>query len=80
VLSASKHQGERIWANELSGIKKLARHSREFGESRMPRHCEKAKPTWQSRWFKKMHLGLAGLLHFVRNDGKGVVNYGSINK
>ncbi len=27
----------------------------------------------------KMHLGLAGLLHFVRNDGKGVVNYGSIN-
>ncbi|KXS32582.1 MAG: hypothetical protein AWT59_1302 [Candidatus Gallionella acididurans] len=26
-----------------------------------------------------MHLGLAGLLHFVRNDGKGVVNYGSIN-
>ncbi|KXS30735.1 MAG: hypothetical protein AWT59_3140 [Candidatus Gallionella acididurans] len=27
-----------------------------------------------------MHLGLAGLLHFVRNDGKGVVNYGSINK
>jgi 23S rRNA (uracil1939-C5)-methyltransferase len=26
-----------------------------------------------------MHLCLAGLLHFVRNDGKGVVNYGSIN-
>jgi hypothetical protein len=26
-----------------------------------------------------MHHGLAGLLHFVRNDGKGVVNYGSIN-
>ena len=26
-----------------------------------------------------MHLDLAGLLHFVRNDGKGVVNYGSIN-
>ena len=26
-----------------------------------------------------MHLGLAGLLHFVRNDDKGVVNYGSIN-
>ena len=26
-----------------------------------------------------MHLGLAGLLHFVRNDGKGVVNYGSIS-
>jgi len=42
-------------------------------------HCEEAKPTWQSRWFKKMHPGLAGLLHFVRNDGKGVVNYGSIN-
>ena len=30
-------------------------------------------------WFNKMHLGLAGLLHFVRNDGNGVVNYGSIN-
>ncbi|MHB1236527.1 MAG: hypothetical protein ACYCY7_03085 [Gallionella sp.] len=27
----------------------------------------------------KMHLCPAGLLHFVRNDGKGVVNYGSIN-
>ncbi|KXS32843.1 MAG: hypothetical protein AWT59_1004 [Candidatus Gallionella acididurans] len=27
-----------------------------------------------------MHLCLAGLLHFVRNDGKGVVNYGSINR
>ena len=26
-----------------------------------------------------MHFGLAGLLHFVRNDGKGVMNYGSIN-
>ena len=26
-----------------------------------------------------MHLCLAGLLHFVRNDGKGVMNYGSIN-
>jgi iron complex outermembrane receptor protein len=26
-----------------------------------------------------MHPGLAGLLHFVRNDGKGAVNYGSIN-
>ncbi|MHB1236997.1 MAG: hypothetical protein ACYCY7_05500, partial [Gallionella sp.] len=29
--------------------------------------------------FKKMHLGLAGLLHFIRNDDKGVANYGSIN-
>ncbi|KXS32463.1 MAG: hypothetical protein AWT59_1374, partial [Candidatus Gallionella acididurans] len=28
----------------------------------------------------KMHLGLAGLLHFVRNDGKGVVNYGNLNR
>jgi hypothetical protein len=27
----------------------------------------------------KMHLYLAGLLHFVRNDGKGVMNCGSIN-
>jgi hypothetical protein len=26
-----------------------------------------------------MHFFLAGLLHFVRNDGKGVMNYGSIN-
>ena len=44
------------------------------------RSAAEAKSTRQSRWFKKMHLGLAGLLHFVRNDGKGVVNYyGSIN-
>jgi hypothetical protein len=41
---------------------------------RNSRHCEKAKPTWQSRWFNKMHLCPAGLLHFVRNDGKGVMN------
>ena len=27
-----------------------------------------------------MHLGFAGLLHFIRNDGNGVMNYGSINK
>ena len=27
----------------------------------------------------EMHFCLAGLLHFVRNDGNGVVNYGSIN-
>jgi hypothetical protein len=27
----------------------------------------------------KMHLYPAGLLHFVRNDGKGVMNCGSIN-
>ena len=27
----------------------------------------------------KIHLCLAGLLHFIRNDGKGVMNYGSIN-
>jgi hypothetical protein len=27
-----------------------------------------------------MHRCLAGLLHFVRNDGKGAMNYGSINK
>jgi hypothetical protein len=27
----------------------------------------------------KMHFGPAGLLHTVRNDGKGVMNYGSIN-
>ena len=43
------------------------------------RSAAEVKPTRQSRWFKKMHLGLAGLLHFVRNDDKGVVNYGSIN-
>ncbi len=29
---------------------------------------------------KKCIFSLAGLLHFVRNDGKGVVNYGSINR
>ena len=58
-------------------------------ESRIRRHCNKASAASEARQrrsrrgnpdgLNKMHPGLAGLLHFVRNDGKGVMNYGSIN-
>jgi hypothetical protein len=57
-------------------------------ESRTPRHCNKASAASEARQkhsqhgnpdgLNKMHFYLAGLLHFVRNDG--ILDYGHCYK
>jgi hypothetical protein len=55
----------------------------ESGNPEYPRHCNKASAASEARQRCSRRgnpeYKTTGLLHFVRNDSKGVMNYGSIN-